>query len=294
MAREIFYILDDSKLFADLAVHSIRSLRQSGCQLPVTVIRPRFDSRLKAFGVNQRIVAFAREGQFSNRYWKTQLGNLTNADLVMHLDADTVVLGDLEPLWQLLESSQADFCASLAGSKTVAEGHQRNKISADERAFNKSLGIESLPFWNAGVFLFRSSPQTKAFFTKWHEEWMRFQGVDQFAMARAMNHVKLTLQPFDPLLWNRSPQRHDPPITSYAHALEAGVRILHFFGRSERREKRIYRIIRAMPHLGRGLGDRLLLARLFFHAQKPLLCSVRRRLYEVKRNLENAFACRFR
>jgi len=119
---------------------------------------------------------------------KTRIYDLAPPDweFVLYLDADTEVVADISFLFQLLEDGwSAVFCINPA--RYVLAGEMRRPDNEGECNETLSImGSGELIQLNGGVFAFRRTEHTAAFFRAWHEQWQRYGARDQAALDRVL------------------------------------------------------------------------------------------------------------
>ncbi len=135
----------------------------------------------------------------------------------LFLDADTIVLGDLGPMFGWLD--RHDVALHLqphgprAGWATVALEHGRT--------------VGDLPHWNSGVVLFRRSEAAARFFARWQDAFHRLgPPVDQLALAETVMASDAHVLAFD-ARWN-SPMS---TMQKFDWTSIGGIRILHYMHR---------------------------------------------------------------
>lgn len=139
-----------------------------------------------------------------SRFYKTQLHNLSPFDLTLFLDHDTVIHRPLPDLESVL-GGDADIAMSLTPEATIAnvciETESKWILQAEKSVTVKECSLNT-PFFNSGVMLFRKTQRTRELFDKWHQEWLRFQDVDQVALSRAIHKTGIQPMELDSRLWN--------------------------------------------------------------------------------------------
>lgn len=208
--------------YRQLTELSVSFLRASGYAGPVRIVTTSPTWRLDHLDCEMVKVPY-RGLSFATRYYKTQI-NQYAFDITLFLDADTLPIANIRPLWRELRF--ADICMARDYHPLVQEEAKIHYWDRPRRRpeydFMYSLGLMGHVLYNSGVMLFRSSAATDKFFAAWHNEWKRFQHEDQLALIRAIARTKTNIH----LLasrWNGSSTRFE----SVRQAQSLGVRILH-------------------------------------------------------------------
>ena len=152
----------------------------------------------------------APRGDIGARSVKTQIYDRAPAEwqYVLYLDADTELIKPVPFLFQILESGW-DFTICKNPQRFHTAKHMVRPDNGDEcRETFKLWGTDEMMQWNGGVFGFRRSDATRAFFHAWHKEWTRYAKRDQAALLRALWAHPLKLYPLGNE-WNLVPT-YDP------------------------------------------------------------------------------------
>jgi len=134
-----------------------------------------------------------------NRYIKTSIGTVSPYDKSLFLDADTLVVGDVTPMADLLD--EYDFAACIS---------QRSRLLyySSQCLASHSLHKE-YPHFSSGVFAFTKGI-SKQFFTTWLNNYKKSEALirsDQLSFAatiRDMTRSGMRLLPL-PSVWNVRP-----------------------------------------------------------------------------------------
>lgn len=220
----LYLALGDS--YAELATASARTVRLHGFDGPVRVVTDAPSRDLRDLECEIQVVG-SLPGGFASRFHKTQLYRWS-FDRTLFLDADTVVISPIEPIWANLADHDLAMASDLHSSvaKVVTESVTDPTRRAPEYQLMRELGLIDRRYYNSGVMLFRQSRGMAHLFTDWHREWNRFRGEDQLALVRAIASSGITVKTLDSS-WNRRPKA----FRSADEARAAGVRILHFLSR---------------------------------------------------------------
>lgn len=173
---QIAYVLTSNgkDVYADMNLISLRSLRYSNPNAQIILVCDS-DTVQSLETYNHAILQEADQiisvktpdqpASFRNRFLKTSLRKHLSGDF-LYLDADTVIRGDLSPIFNIKTSFAA--APNHSGSGDPAE------IPPDERE-NFALLEWSLPteyYVNGGVLFFADTPDTDKFCQLWHQKWL--------------------------------------------------------------------------------------------------------------------------
>ncbi len=173
--RGILYLLANDKHAAVLVV-SIWSLRKAGCFLPVHMAV----ADDKAQAVAERIARDPRLAPFTWARWeapsgprgsayaaKTHMQSLSPFEETLFHDADTLVCGDVMPMFDFhVEAvTLTQFSTWVSnGRKITGRLKPWAELAPDDVKMNAS---RPLPAINTGVLSFDKSPEAGAFFEEW-------------------------------------------------------------------------------------------------------------------------------
>ncbi len=120
---------------------------------------------------------------------------------VLYMDADTEVVSDLSPLFQMLNDGwELVICKDMHKYHTV-DMMLRPDNAAEFHLTKELLGTGDLMQYNGGLVGFRRNQRVHDFFEKWLYEWRRFAKRDQGALLRALYFKPLRLMVL-PNHWN--------------------------------------------------------------------------------------------
>lgn len=201
----------------DLLRNSIGSLRRHNPDLPVHVLADR------PYDVPFTWVD-ARRGMDSRRI-KTRLSRYSPFELTLFLDDDTYVAERLDLPAML---GEADVAMARDGMRTAGRAMMKGRtwkrlIREEEATATFEAAGRDHPLYNSGVMVFRRNRRTAAFFERWYEEWGRFGGRDQFALARALPQVQLR--------WRTLSRRYNRCVTGGRRRLPEDGSIYHLLGK---------------------------------------------------------------
>lgn len=163
------------------AMMSIHTLRAQHPALPVAVIGD------PVRGADLHIPF--EQIDSGGRWAKVNLDRLTPFDFTLYLDADTRIRADLSAGFDLLRDGW-DLCITPS---LMQENGAFWHVDAPERETTlDELGYTPVQ-WQGGVFYFRRCDAFAALCDRWREEWQRWRGQDQAALARALAHTPLKL-----------------------------------------------------------------------------------------------------
>jgi hypothetical protein len=224
--RGILY-LSIGKAHCAYVARGVRHLRHFGFRGPIRVVTDQCDHRLPLHEVEVVRVPAVEDG-FPSRVYKTRIYEHAFEGATLYLDADTMCIAPVDPVWEELEHHDLCMCRDLHPDvghviRYSANDPERRRPEYD---LMLSLGLERRTFYNSGVMLFRRAPGVEALFRSWHREWLRFGHEDQLALVRAMAKSDVAVRLL-PDRWNLRPRG----IASVAEAQRNGGRILHFLSR---------------------------------------------------------------
>ena len=161
-----------------VAVVSVWSLRKAGCFLPVhmAVADDKAQAVAEAIACDPRLAPFtwARwtppSGMRNSGYLsKTHMGDLTPFEETLFLDADTMVVGDLGPLFDFSTHSVilTQFAKWLSNGRTI---RGRIKQWADVAPGDVSyMSSHTAPAINTGVIAWQRDERSAAFMDEWKQ-----------------------------------------------------------------------------------------------------------------------------
>ena len=158
----------------------IRSIRKHSPCVPVCVIADR--------ELPEADLTIERTPTWGGRYYKVNIDRFVPQEwrYVLYLDADTLVIDSLEPIFQFLEDGW-DMVMTLGPDWGQSVGDNQRPHYDEENVFTaEALGGR---FWHqpmGGVWAYQRIERTAAFHKLWGEEWERFGRRDQPAMVRAL------------------------------------------------------------------------------------------------------------
>jgi hypothetical protein len=153
------------------------------------------------------------QSDWHNRAIKTQVNQFTPWEHSLYLDADVLCLGPLDIL---------GIDLGLAPEPLPAV-ERITHITGTEYDYTVKH-YKGEPMFNGGVITW-SRDAGKALFPRWHQEWLRFQGFDQLALARSLHSLRIDLG----ITPTELPWDYNFPIGEYRSvvAQRGSVRLLH-------------------------------------------------------------------
>jgi hypothetical protein len=172
----VVYVLTSSgkDIYADMNLISLRSLRYSNPNAKITLVcdintvqsletckHPILQEANQTISVK----TLDQPASFRNRFIKTSLREHLSGDF-LYLDADTVIRGDLTPIFNLKTSFAA--APNHSGSGDPAE------MPFDEKENFDLLGwaLPTQYYVNGGVLFFADTPDSYRFCQLWHQKWL--------------------------------------------------------------------------------------------------------------------------
>lgn len=197
---KVAYVLtsDCQDQYADLNLISLWSLRQTNPTVKVILV---CDSQtLEAITITEHqigkevdeIVSISvpvKTPSFRNRYIKTNLRNYLDGAF-LYLDADTIIRGDLSPIFATKSSLTAVPNYSGTGSPL--------EIPLSELKIYQELNwsLPSQYYANGGVLFFADHSKTYEFCNLWHQKWLESsskigKAIDQPSLNSAIDQSKV-------------------------------------------------------------------------------------------------------
>lgn len=168
------------------AVDAIRSFKKYMGDVPVALASD------KPLNAGEDVFVQNADLDIGGRSVKTQIYDLAPKDwnYVLYLDADTeVVSSDLKFLFEaLVDGWEAVFCTNPDKYCILSYAKRPDCIEEFNLTLDKvsALSGSEILQLNGGVFAFRRSERTAAFFRSWHSEWQRYGARDQMALHRVL------------------------------------------------------------------------------------------------------------
>jgi len=107
-------------------------------------------------------------------------------EVVLYLDVDTVVVGDIRLYFQLIEDGwEFVICKDPHLMDTMHAFRRPNNLAELQETAAEIFTLHTLQF-NGGVWAFGRNKRVAAFFKRWQREWERHAQRDQGALIRAM------------------------------------------------------------------------------------------------------------
>ena len=182
MTRGIVYVLTgNQKMFQEIC-YSIHSLRRIGYGGEILVISdmPQALTLRKRFDVKVKLLRFpGKDGRTRSRWVKTQIGKFTPFDRTLFLDSDILALQNFDHIWNI----PGGICAAIDNNPTISDCNHGTDMEV--LCTKNIIGDDKAPHYNTGVLLFDKEKMVK-FCKFWHEEWKRYEDIDQLAFARVI------------------------------------------------------------------------------------------------------------
>jgi len=139
-------------------------------------------------GCGEDVFVYNADEDIGARSVKTKIYDLAPAEwkYILYLDSDTEIVADVGFLFDLLvDGWQLVFCTNPAQYVIAKEMHRPDNERECKETF-AGVGTNEFLQYNGGVFSFVRDEDTKAFFGRWHAEWLRYAKRDQAALDRAL------------------------------------------------------------------------------------------------------------
>lgn len=202
-----------------LALESARSVRRVNPGLPVAIATgPRYHDCLtndqKALADHWLDIDLPPE---QNRLVKTSADIYSPFDQTLMLDADTLAVADLAPMFNWL--AHFDVAFKLNEARLGSAG---NVDKGRSPVLDGSATVDDLPHWNGAVCLFRKSAASREFFATWNSRFRYWESpFDQVSLVDAIFLSSARVLSFD-YRWNS-------PMKSFRNEKKAGdVVIVHY------------------------------------------------------------------
>ncbi len=191
--RGIVYVVTDNLKYRNYAFVSIFSLRKSGYKGPIcclTNIELNFPDNLD---VTIKEIEVSGNNPFErSRSIKTSLNEYTPYRQTLFLDCDTLILGDINPVFFIHE----EFSVAFDYKPTVGKLNSDDvKGSIDDLKCTKDLVGHKYPYFSSSTILWRKSDLSDQIFKAWNVEWQKFKKVDQPALIRALYNNDVIIIP---------------------------------------------------------------------------------------------------
>ena len=211
LERGIIYIAFGTNAWNELG-KSIKSLRATGCDLPVTVVGnsiPGFVLDEKTYIPSINFIEWAGESPFNKdehranfRFQaaivKSALYEISPYMESMYVDCDTEFLQNPEIGFNhLLNWDMAIAIEPQSLNQLYNEPNPRHwihDIPERDLTVQEMGGDGNFPMINSGVFFWRKNEFVKALFLQWYTEWLRFKFWDeQKALLRALETIPVRM-----------------------------------------------------------------------------------------------------
>lgn len=170
MTQGVLYLATSEETKAQLQ-HSIRSLEKVGYRGDIHVLDdPKWQ-------------------EHESRHLKTRMVHLSPFDETIFLDTDIIATKNFDHLF-----GSCDFGMSLDVHDTLDKILVHNPSSyvcQEELALMRQHYEPHTPHFNSGVVIFNHKQDTWDLCHLWWNQWLRFRGVDQFALIRALKKSKV-------------------------------------------------------------------------------------------------------
>ncbi len=244
----VLVVQPESLVYADMALVSILSLKQTNPQLPIHLVCDNESAEILQ-RTGHRLLGFVHElhpvttpdgsATYRHRWIKTQLPTYVPGP-ALHLDADTLVRGSLSPLpeWR------SDIAAVL-DYNGIAMVAQLECLSHIKTAKEMGWEFDLSRYINCGVMYWQDNQSVRNLFADWHRLWLegyrtRDLLLDQpsFNATLQKSLVSLTLLPnaYNTMIvpaWDLSPE----------------ALVWHFWSGCSKDAHSFARLVQQTPHL---------------------------------------------
>ncbi|HEV8379849.1 MAG TPA: hypothetical protein VGQ99_05065 [Tepidisphaeraceae bacterium] len=155
-------------------------------------------------------------------FYSTQSPRFSPFDLTLFLSSEMQLQRAIDPLESLLaddDLAMRHHPQVRTLGELAAHGRMMRALPPQEQAIMMDLAARNpdAPFFDTRILIFCKSNEALRLFDAWHEEWLKFEGSEQTALARALDRVaarvRLLPDDFGP----------GPP-----HPPRAGDKLVHF------------------------------------------------------------------
>ncbi len=196
-SKGIVYIAVDNSQYLEMAIASINSLRNTGCNTKIVIYTNlECDNRLLLLDV-QVLGVNVGSYEFNSRAVKTQLGCLALFDRNLFIDCDIIAVDNIDSIWDYKSTAMA-----MAYYPSVG---QSQHTSSQEKEYTLGIVGDSCPHYNSGVILF-DKLKDLTLFDVWHQEWGVYKSQDQLALARAIFKTNIDICQL-PSRYNQTPDK---------------------------------------------------------------------------------------
>jgi len=145
-----------------MAMLSIKSLKNVSKDIPVCLVTnlDKDPSIYSSWNNEKDKVIRVEDLSANNRFYKTNIYDISPFYKSLFLDCDTIVLEDITPSFKLLE--YFDCAASL-----IPEPAKGKQAKLNPALLSGDQNYIDLPHWNTGVILFKKNKNSKELFNNW-------------------------------------------------------------------------------------------------------------------------------
>jgi hypothetical protein len=146
----------------------------------------------------------AGELPFAAFEYKARFLDFATADQVLFLDCDTLVAGDVTPVFTALGAGGVS--PSVAMAAEIYPNAAACFSGQPDFQITQAAGLDQVPFWNCGVIAIANDVPGQALVAAWHAEWARFPNAwDEMAMLRALKSTSTAPATLDPRYDDQAP-----------------------------------------------------------------------------------------
>jgi hypothetical protein len=199
MTQQILYVAIGPR-YLTMALRSAASAQAAGFTGGVTIVTDQPAPNPAPAGIIFAAVATPAAPPFGPLEYKTRFLDFAIdpqggcPDQVLFLDADTLVKGDVTPIFQ---------ARGIALVPEIYPTPAQSPFSqSGDFAVTQAAGLDQVPFWNSGLVAIGNDAAGKALCAAWHAEWAKFPNDwDELAMLRALKSTSTTPTALEPK-WN--------------------------------------------------------------------------------------------
>jgi len=181
--KGVVYVAFSYEYFV-MAMSSLRSLRQHNKKLSVTIITDIDAGALvRDFGFCEKVeFVVVTDDSKTDRFYKIKNYLFVRNRKVVYLDADTLINGDLQPLFDVLD--RVDMAAFPLPMPPEV-------IGIPDEVNNANL----VGYWNSGVLAYQNDEKARSFFDEWWSNYVNL-GIhaDQPSLAYTINYSSINVR----------------------------------------------------------------------------------------------------
>lgn len=225
--KGVVYVAFGYEFFV-MAMSSLCSLKKHNKNLAVTIITDiNVTAMTRGWWFCDQVNFFVvTDDSENNRYYKIKNYLFVQYDKVVYLDSDTLILGDLQPLFEILDRVDMAACPLPVAPEVIGVPKKVNEANR-------------VGYWNGGVLAYNNNEINRSFFDDWWSNYVEFAiHADQPSLAYTINCSSVNVR-----------------CLSYAYNAILNNSYLRFFGGERPRGIRVNHYFH--PHQSKAVVDEL-------------------------------------